>query len=54
MENFIFCAVKVERHWYQHNRESHSKTNANANQSKKRVFIQKCLDTGWKNFNEII
>ena len=22
---------KVERHWYQHNREPHSKTNANAN-----------------------
>ena len=53
IRNRVFENKKVERRWYQHNREPHSKTNANANQSKKRVFIQKCLDTPWKNFNEI-
>ena len=44
---------KVQRHYYQHNQEPHSKANANANQSKKWVLTQKCLDKGWKHFSKI-
>ena len=52
-ENESLETKKAERHWYEDNRKPHPKTNANANQSKKWVLIQKCLDTEWEIFSEI-